>query len=138
MNVYASKQPSAYIFLHLLLHTGCLNDTHAITLLARHLSPFARLASTTSPAFTFSPQTYRTASRVSQQPLFVPFKLSNPLAMPPATRHLLPLRAFHARRPMTGRRIHSREPHRCRHVADRSFSNPAPHPIGQLFGRSKH
>lgn len=43
---------------------------HAITLLAT--LALARLASTTSPAFSFDSQTNRTASRLSQQPLFVP------------------------------------------------------------------
>jgi hypothetical protein len=45
---------------------------HAITLPLATLALLARLASTTSPAFTFDPQTNRTASRLSQQPLFVP------------------------------------------------------------------
>jgi hypothetical protein len=90
---------------------------HAITLLAT--LALARLASTTSPAFPFSSQTNRTASRVSQRPLFAPTK--SPFHAGD-TRFVTTARFSCTRTHDRQERIHSSQPHRCRHVADRSFS----------------
>lgn len=122
MDIYTSNNKVMLFFTHSLLHPGCPNNTRTYTSmqsLCSPLSPSRASHRPPPPAFSFSSQTNRTASRVSQRPLFVPAK--SPFHAGD-TRFATTARFSCTRTHDRQERIHSSQPHRCRHVADRSFS----------------